>query len=119
MKKILILSLLLLFDRLSKWFVLSQGRFVKNFDFYYFSVNHYLLITIIGVVILLLLLLFLKYRNIWLLFIILGGASNLFDRIYFGYVIDWIEVWISVFNVADVMIFIGIICLIFHFHKSK
>jgi len=122
MNRVLIFfSVLLLFlDRLSKQFILvNPEKLVKNSDFYYFSINQYLLITIIGAVIILLLLLFLKNRNAGLLFIVLGGTSNLFDRIYFGYVIDWIRIWISVFNIADIMIFIGLLCLISHFHKSK
>ena len=100
-KILILLSVVLLFsDRLTKWLVDP----VKNFNFYFFSVNQYLLITIMGAVIILLLLLFLKTKNTALLLIIFGGASNLFDRIYFGYVIDWINIWISTFNIADIMI---------------
>lgn len=132
--KILILfSVVLLFlDRLSKWFILNypdlyysriiEFRLVKNFNFYFFSVNQLLLTAIIGVIILFFLLLLLKTKNIGLLLIILGGASNFFDRIYYGYVVDWIRVFVfplSVFNIADLMIIIGIICLIFSLKKSR
>lgn len=136
MKKIKILILLsvvlLFFDRLSKWFILNypdlyysrmiEFKLVKNFNFYFFSVNQFLLIAVIGVILLLLLLLFLKTKNIGLLLIILGGASNFFDRIYYGYVIDWMRVFVfplSVFNIADLMIIVGILCLIFPLKKSK
>ncbi len=47
--------------------------------------------------------------------IILGGLSNFFDRIFFGYVIDWIKIFIlpiSIFNIADLMIIGGITILI-------
>ena len=51
--------------------------------------------------------------------IILGGSlGNLFDRIYYSAVPDFIDIsymgyhWF-VFNVADIFISIGIICLIF------
>jgi len=120
--KVLILLgvVLVILDRLTKWFILSNPeKLVKNFNFYFFSPNQCILITIIGAILLLLFLLFLKTKNIGLLFVILGGASNLFDRIYFGYVIDWINIWISTFNIADIIIFVGIICLIFHLIKSK
>ncbi len=42
--------------------------------------------------------------------LILGGAfSNLFDRFYFGYVRDYIDIGIGTMNAADIMIWIGII----------
>ena len=55
----------------------------------------------------------------YLFFIILGGSlGNLFDRIYYSAVPDFIDVnyndfhWF-IFNVADIFITIGIVCLIF------
>ena len=53
------------------------------------------------------------------LILILGGAlGNLFDRIYYSAVPDFIDFHINdfhwfVFNVADIFITLGIICLIF------
>ena len=42
--------------------------------------------------------------------IILGALSNLLDRLIFGYVIDYINIFIwPVFNLADAMIVVGII----------
>ena len=126
MKKVKILTLLsvglLFLDRLTKWLAFNESgslNFVKNFNFYFFSVNQCLLATIIGAVIILLLLLFIKTENTALLLIIFGGISNLFDRMYFGYVIDWINISISTFNIADIMIVLGIVCLIFRFKKFK
>ena len=64
----------------------------------------------------------------FLLMIILGGSlGNLFDRIYYRAVPDFIDLnydgyhWF-VFNVADIFITIGIICLLlseFIFYKKK
>ena len=55
----------------------------------------------------------------FLFFIILGGSlGNLFDRLYYSAVPDFIDVnyngfhWF-IFNVADIFISLGIICLIF------
>ena len=49
---------------------------------------------------------------------ILGGAlGNIFDRIYYSSVIDFIDIsynnyhWF-IFNVADIFITIGVVCLI-------
>ena len=54
-----------------------------------------------------------KERNyrlaVYLALIILGAASNLYDRWLFGYVIDYIDVkYFTVFNVADIMIVGGV-----------
>ena len=59
---------------------------------------------------------------------ILGGAlGNLFDRIYYSAVPDFIDLHFKgfhwfIFNVADIFITIGVICLIFdelYFYKKK
>ena len=47
-----------------------------------------------------------------LLAIILGALSNLFDRIIYQFVVDYFHLWpISYFNLADIMIGVGIIIL--------
>jgi len=53
-----------------------------------------------------------------LLFILLGGLSNLFDRAYYQYVIDVFTLFnIFVFNIADVMILGGIARLVMTYAK--
>jgi lipoprotein signal peptidase len=48
-----------------------------------------------------------------LLLILVGAASNLFDRIQFGYVIDLLEfIPGSIWNIADGMILVGLIWLL-------
>jgi len=53
------------------------------------------------------------------LILIMGGAlGNLFDRIYFSAVPDFIDLHIKnfhwfIFNVADIFITVGVICLIY------
>ena len=61
----------------------------------------------------------LKDIRIYFFLIILGGSlGNLFDRIYYSAVLDFIDIsyndyhWF-IFNVADIFISTGIICLIF------
>tara|TARA_B110000261_G_scaffold117554_1_gene131202 strand:- start:284 stop:514 length:231 start_codon:yes stop_codon:yes gene_type:complete len=59
--------------------------------------------------------------------IILGGAiGNLFDRIYYTAVPDFIDFHIEnihwfIFNIADIFISIGVVCLIYAeiFFKDK
>ena len=60
-----------------------------------------------------------KDNSAYFFLIILGGSlGNLFDRIYYSAVPDFIDIsykgyhWF-VFNVADIFISLGIICLIF------
>ena len=53
-------------------------------------------------------------------FIILGGISNIFDRLYFGYAIDYVQViGRSFFNLADVMLIIGVGILVFGELKNR
>jgi len=63
-----------------------------------------------------------KYKNLQLgLSLILAGAiSNLIDRIFRGYIVDFINVGIwPVFNLADVYNFIGVLMIIFVLKKRK
>ena len=111
---------LIILDRLTKRLVLDSVLLFKNPNLYFISFNSTLLYFLIGAVLLLLLFFFFRsyQRKNFLLMtgfslIILGGLSNLFDRIFFGYVIDWLRVFflpISIFNIADIMIFAGILC---------
>ena len=48
-----------------------------------------------------------------LTFLVLGSASNFYDRVMFGYVIDYLRIGpISLINIADCMVVIGLIILI-------
>jgi len=91
----------------------------------------YNLITLLIITINLVILYFgLNYNNYksFFFFIILGGSlGNLFDRLYYSAVPDFIDLnynnfhWF-VFNVADIFISVGIVCLIFvelFFNKSN
>jgi len=130
MKKTLLVGLsLLILDRLTKWFVLDKSILSKNFKLYFWAINSTLFYIIAGAILLLFIFLLIKswsnnnfLLNTGLFLIITGGLSNLFDRIFFGYVIDWIRVFflpLSIFNIADLMIFGGLLCLIFHLLKSR
>ena len=55
----------------------------------------------------------------WLL-IIAGATSNLADRLFYGFVIDyWCFFGTSCLNLADLMIFSGILILISRHHLAK
>ncbi len=58
------------------------------------------------------------FKNYSLLCVFGGSIGNLFDRIYYTAVPDFIDFHINdfhwfVFNVADIFITLGIVCLIF------
>ena len=129
-------------DRISKLYILS---ILENFGNVNININSYInfvlvwnsgiafgllsfdqseiynLITIFIIFInLLIVYLIIKLKDIraYFLLIVLGGSlGNLFDRIYYSAVLDFIDIsfknyhWF-IFNVADIFISLGIICLI-------
>jgi len=61
-----------------------------------------------------------KFQNLPAILVLAGAISNIIDRLYFGCVIDFInlKIW-PVFNLADVFIIIGAIILILQIKKQK
>ena len=54
-----------------------------------------------------------------LFLIILGAGSNLFDRLKYGYVVDYFDLkYFTVFNLADAMIVTGVVLLIVVLNKK-
>ena len=90
-------------------FLSFDGSFIYN-----------LISTIIAIISLVVLILIIKSEGLkrYSLIFVLGGATaNLFDRIYYSAVPDFIDFHIGdyhwfVFNVADIFITFGVICLI-------
>lgn len=55
----------------------------------------------------------------WLTLIIIGGYSNLFDRIFYQGVVDYLSIWYwPVFNLADIYIVIGVMTLMYLNYKK-
>lgn len=63
----------------------------------------------------------LSVRNIVALgFLVLGAASNFFDRLTLGAVIDYLRIGpLSLVNIADGMVVVGIILLMFQCQKQR
>ena len=59
-------------------------------------------------------------RTYALAFIVAGAAGNLYDRVFYGYVVDFLDfrVW-PVFNVADTFICVGMFLIILSILKSR
>ena len=131
-----------LLDRISKIYILNLAEINNIVDIYLTSfLNIYLvwnngiafgllpldktllynavtlLITFINILILIMIFNYNNYRSFFLIMILGGSLGNLFDRVYFNAVPDFIDVhygdfhWF-VFNVADIFITIGVVCLI-------
>lgn len=61
----------------------------------------------------------LLYEGAGLLLILLGAGSNLYDRLRYSYVIDYINLrYFTVFNIADAMICLGALFLIILYQKK-
>lgn len=87
-------------------------------------INPLFLIIPLLIILLVLLITEIKKNNVKtalpLFFILVGAASNLYDRLAYGYVIDYIDLkYFTVFNIADVMICCGILFLIKKYTLDK
>ena len=75
------------------------------------------LIVLINLIIIYLITITKDYRKFFFLLVLGGSFGNLFDRLYYGSVPDFIDFHIGnfhwfIFNIADIFITIGVICLI-------
>ena len=138
----LIIFIIFAFDRISKLYILNLAETEKYLDIYFNSflnfhliwntgvgfglfsseANFYynlitILIVMINIVILIMIIKSQDYKFFFLLMILGGSFGNLFDRVYYKAVPDFIDLhygnfhWF-VFNVADIFITMGIVCLI-------
>jgi len=151
MKKIIIILLIFFIDRVTKFYLLNLQNEGIDIDFYInpflnlylvwntgigfglaameSNIYYHILTTIIVFVNIGLIYLLFKSKGIYGYFIalIIGGSlGNLFDRIYYYAVPDFIDLHLGnyhwfIFNVADIFITVGIIGFIFAdvFMKEK
>lgn len=143
-KKIFLIILgivILVSDQITKLLVIEKSFVIipNILDFTYIKntgvafgigTNNLILIIILNIIILGFIIKFLKERNnqvdfsiiIALILVLAGGISNLIDRIFRGYVIDFIDVNLldfPCFNIADISITVGIMILIISIIKSS
>ena len=143
MKKIIIILTLFFIDRLSKMYLINLQSTGTDIDFYIFpflnfylvwntgigfglaamesNIYYHILTSIIVIVNIILIFFLTKSKGIYtyLFALIIGGSlGNLFDRMYYHAVPDFIDLHLGdyhwfIFNVADIFITVGIIGLIF------
>ena len=92
------------------------GLFSFNESFIYNIITG--IIMIISIVVLVMIYNNSGLKKVSLTFVLGGALGNLFDRIYYSAVPDFIDLHFNdfhwfIFNVADIFITLGIICLIF------
>jgi len=142
MKKIIIILAIFFIDRVTKIYLINLQTGGTDIDFYIFpflnfylvwntgigfglasletNIYYHILTAIITIVNLVLIFFLLKTKGIYsyLLALIIGGSlGNLFDRIYYYAVPDFIDIHLGnfhwfIFNVADIFITVGIISFI-------
>ena len=95
---------------------IAFGLFSFNESFIYNVITGIIIITCVVVTVMI----YINsgFKNFSLIFVLGGALGNLFDRMYYSAVPDFIDFHINgfhwfVFNVADIFITLGIICLIF------
>ena len=149
MKKIIIIFVIFFLDRLSKLYIINLQESGTEIDFYIYpflnfylvwntgiafglasfetNIYYHIITLIILLVNMVLIYLLIKSKGIFTYFIalIIGGSiGNLFDRIYYYAVPDFIDLHLGnyhwfIFNIADIFITVGIIGLIFFEILSK
>ena len=143
MKKIIIISVIFFLDRIIKIYLLNLQENGTDIDFYINSflnfylvwntgigfglasmetnIYYHILTSIIAIVNIGLIFFLIKSKGIYAYSIVLiigGSLGNLFDRIYYYAVPDFIDLHFGnfhwfIFNVADIFITVGIIGLVF------
>ena len=151
MKKIIIILAIFTFDRVTKMYLIDLQTTGTDIDFYIFpflnfyliwntgigfglasletNIYYHILTTIIAIINLVLIFFLFKTKGTYayLFALIIGGSlGNLFDRIYYYAVPDFIDIHLGdfhwfIFNVADIFVTAGIIGFIFIelFKKEK
>ncbi len=142
MKQIIIILAIFFFDRITKIYLINLQTSDVDIDFYIYSflnfylvwntgigfglasmetnIYYHILTTIIVIINIGLMFFLAKSKGIYayLIALIIGGSlGNLFDRIYYYAVPDFIDLHLGnyhwfIFNVADIFITVGIIGLI-------
>jgi len=143
MQKIIIILSIFSLDRISKIYLINLQENGVNVDFFITSflnfnlvwntgigfglasmessIYYHILTLIIGLVNIALIIFLIKSKGVYvyLISIVIGGSlGNLFDRIYYYAVPDFIDIHLGnfhwfIFNVADIFITVGIIGLIY------
>ena len=126
---------LILLDSIAKTLAKGQTIIIKNFFGVRYATNtgtsfsllqnHNLLLIFITIfAVLAMFVYFKKFKGYGFFAVVLitaGGIGNLLDRVFLGYVRDFIYIkfWPTIFNFADVFLTVGVVLLIIYMFKKE
>jgi len=103
----LVLAVLVI-DRVLKWWFMTRGSYVLNPGVSFgLSVDW----RLVGLILLAALMAKARLSS-WSWLVVAGGVSNIWDRLAYGGVVDWLHLGFLSFNLADMMIVAGSLWLI-------
>ncbi|MDP1729120.1 MAG: signal peptidase II [archaeon] len=114
-KLILIAFIIIVLDQLSKFYAKHNWDYVINYGASFSILQGYRWLFIIVAILVIFLIFYYNEKKYLLAFgFILGGTiGNLIDRVFLGYVIDFVDIKIiPIFNVADIANTVGAILLL-------
>ncbi|OYT41711.1 hypothetical protein B6U80_00805 [Candidatus Pacearchaeota archaeon ex4484_26] len=126
---LLIALIVLIADRITKHLAL-QGNYLKNYGLLFgtFDIPGLRWVFVILVILVLVFLIYvLSMKDIkknplfqlGLLLMIAGLIGNVIDRIFYGFIIDFINIRVSAFNLADASITAGALLIIFKLIRKE
>ena len=141
-KYLIVISILCFLDQYSKVYISLNINKLINKDLLIFTIEYIrnygaafnilsgsrLFLSLISIISTIILMFFIFIREdkrinkYGLSFIVAGSIGNGVDRIFYGYVIDFIKIKFvdfPVFNIADIAINIGILIMIINYFKNK
>ena len=143
MKKVIIVLAIFILDRATKLYLINLQESGVDIDFYILpflnlflvwntgigfglislesNIFYHTMTAFIALINIAIIFLLIKSKSFYvypLIFILGGAIGNLFDRVYYSAVPDFIDLHINnfhwfIFNIADIFITLGIICLIY------
>ena len=119
---LLFLCLLAILQLVDYLFYSSNIAQINN-KFVFGYIGNNILAAVIAVIFLILIYLFIpKSKNIIISYVFLASAvlSNVFERIFYTGVVDYLKIWfIPTFNLADIIIVISLIFISFQIFKKN
>ena len=149
MKKVIIVLAIFILDRATKLYLINLQESGVDIDFYILpflnlflvwntgigfglislesNIFYHAMTAVIALINIVIIFLLIKSKSFYvypLIFILGGAIGNLFDRVYYYAVPDFIDIHIGqfhwfIFNVADIFITVGIIIIMFLELKKK
>ena len=149
MKKVIIVLAIFILDRATKLYLINLQESGVDIDFYILpflnlflvwntgigfglislesNIFYHAMTAVIALINIVIIFLLIKSKSFYvypLIFILGGALGNLFDRVYYYAVPDFIDIHIGqfhwfIFNVADIFITVGIIIIMFLELKKK